>query len=358
MPDTIRVLVVDDSALMRTLITEMLSAADGIEVVGTAKTGLEAITKAQKLAPDVVTLDVEMPELGGIEALRHIMRKTNSKVIMLSGISSADVTYEALASGAIDFIAKPSGTFSPDIGKVSGELIEKIRVASSVEATQLRVKRITRARRPEPPRATAKNGAAIAVIIGSSTGGPAAVERVLSDLPPDIPAACLVVQHLPVGFSDSFARRLGRFSQLDVRQGGAGDKVQPGVAYVAPAGQHMTVVERPTMGAVIRLDSSPPISGLRPAADRTMESAANVYGQDAIGVLLTGMGSDGALGMVQIKRQGGYNIAQDEQTCVVYGMPRAAVERGVVDRVVPLQDIAAEIRKAVATRKRRERDGR
>lgn len=357
MQDNIRVLVVDDSALMRTLISEMIAREPGIEVVGTARTGLEAISAAGRLSPDVMTLDVEMPELGGVEALRHIMRKSPTKVIMLSGVNSADVTYEALASGAVDFIAKPSGTFSPDIASVGAELIAKIRVAADVDVSHLAeshpkgkapAERRTHLGRARPSRVVA---------IAASTGGPAAVERVIAGLPADLPAACLVVQHLPVGFSSSFAKRLDRFSSLEVRHADAGDKITPGVVYVAPAGHHMTVADRPTMGPVIRLDTGPSISGLRPAADRTMQSAAEVYREDVVGVVLTGMGNDGAVGMAQIKGNGGFTIAQDKDTCVVYGMPRAAAERGVVDKVVPLQHVATEIRKAVA-KEVRARDGR
>lgn len=356
MPDTIKILVVDDSALMRTLISEILSSDPEMEVVGTARTGLEAISKAAKLSPDVITLDIEMPQLGGLEALRHIMRKSPTKVIMLSGVRSADVTYEALASGAVDFIAKPAGTFSPNISEVADELLSKIRVAAQVDVDSLPTNGAKREVSAEPkPHVTAAELTKI-VAMGSSTGGPAAVERILAALPRDLPAACLVVQHLPVGFSDSFSKRLGRFSDLEVRGGETGDKVLPGVVYVAPAGHHMTVALRPTLGPVIRLDTNPAISGLRPAADRTMESVAKVYGRHAIGVLLTGMGSDGATGMLQIKDHGGFTIAQDERTCVVYGMPRAAVERGAVDCVLPLNKIASEIRRAV-TRKVQVGDG-
>jgi len=331
---------------MRTLITEMLAREPGIEVVGTAKTGLEAISAAGKLKPDVMTLDVEMPELGGIEALRHIMRKSPTKIIMLSGVDSAEVTYEALSRGAVDFVVKPSGSFSADIGTISKALVSKIRMAASVDVKRLGASGPAVARPPQR-REAHDDGSSKVVAIAASTGGPAAVERVLAGLPADFPAACLVVQHLPVGFSESFATRLNRLSALDVRHADAGDKVRSGVVYVAPAGKHMTVADRPTMGPVIRLDSEPPISGLRPAADRTMGSVADTYRARAIGVVLTGMGSDGALGMARIRDNGGYTIAQDQETSVVYGMPRAAAQRGAVDRVLPLSKIANEIRAAV-----------
>ncbi len=347
MQHNIRVLVVDDSALMRTLISEMLAREPGIEVVGTAKTGLEAISAAGKLAPDVMTLDVEMPELGGVEALRHIMRKSPTKVIMLSGVNSADVTYDALSRGAVDFIVKPSGTFSPDIASISKDLVSKIRMAAAVKVEQLPTSEPAKEAPRFPRRVAHEEPSSKLVAIAASTGGPAAVERVLADLPLDLPAACVVVQHLPVGFSESFARRLNRLSALDVRHAEAGDRVQAGVVYVAPAGKHMTVADRPTMGPVIRLDTEPPVFGLRPAADRTMKSVAETFRSRAVGVVLTGMGSDGALGMIQIKGNGGFTIAQDKETSVVYGMPRAAAERGAVDRVVPLNKVANEIRTAV-----------
>lgn len=348
MPSAIRVLVVDDSALMRTLISEMLAAAEGIEVAGIARTGVEAIAKTEELLPDVITLDVEMPELSGVEALRHIRRKSSAKVIMVSGANSADVTYEALSAGAIDFIPKPSGTFSPDIADIADELISKIRVAAEVDTSHLATPAVVEPPKARPKPAVAGEAPSKVVVIGASTGGPAAVERVMAALPHDLEAAAVVVQHLPVGFSTSFAKRLSRFSSLEIRHAENGDKVRQGVAYVAPAGQHMTIVSRPTMGLVVRLDSTAPILGVRPAADRTMESVAEATGDSTIGVLLTGMGSDGAFGMASIKNKGGRTIAQDEKTCVVYGMPRAAIERGVVDKVVPLQNVAAEIRRAVA----------
>ncbi len=355
MQTAIRVLVVDDSALMRALISEIVSADPKIEVVGTARNGVEAIAKVEKLAPDVVTLDVEMPELGGLAALRRIMRKSPTKVVMLSGVDAADVTYEALSSGAVDFVAKPAGPFSPNIAEVADELLSKIHVAAQANLRPLRARRETeraKGARRQAAKAPRDRGAKAPelriVAIGASTGGPAAVETVLSGLPADLPAACLVVQHLPAGFSSAFTRRLGRFGRLEVREGKTGDKVVPGVVYVAPAGLHMTVADRPTLGPVIRLDQTPAISGLRPSADRTMESVAKVSGAGSIGVLLTGMGSDGAAGMRTIKQAGGLTIAQDEETSVIYGMPRAAVEDGVVDRVVPLSKVASEIRVALA----------
>lgn len=345
----IKVLVVDDSALMRTVITEILASDPAVNIVGVARTGVEAVSKAASLKPDVITLDIEMPELSGLEALRHIMRKSPTKVIMISGLSTADVTYEALSSGAVDFIAKPAGTFSPNMSNVADELIEKVHVAAGVDVTRLHTadQGAPKHEQAKPPAVKRSEILSKTVAIASSTGGPAAVERIVAELPGDLPAACLIVQHLPVGFSNSFTKRLDQKGQLEVRAGEAGDKVRPGVVYVAPAGHHMTVANRPTMGPVIRLDQSRPISGLRPAADRTMESVADVYGEKAIGVVLTGMGSDGAIGLWSIKRAGGYTMAQDEETSVVYGMPKAAVDHGAVDRIVPIYHVAAEIRKAV-----------
>ncbi|RJQ55150.1 MAG: chemotaxis response regulator protein-glutamate methylesterase [Actinobacteria bacterium] len=350
MVDPIKVLIVDDSALMRTVIGEILDSDRSIEIVGTARTGLEAIDKAAALSPDVVTLDIEMPELGGLEALGHIMRRSPTRVIMLSGLNTAEVTYEALSKGAVDFISKPSGPFSPNLHDIADELLSKVHAAADVNLAALprNGERPSVASAPAARKGRGRDaGSSKIVAIGSSTGGPAAVERVLAEIPDEFDAAVLVIQHLPVGFSDSFVKRLARMVSLDVTSGETGQRVSGGRVYVAPAGSHMTVTRRPSMGPVIQLDSSMAISGVRPAADRTMESVARVYGERAVGVLLTGMGSDGAMGMQRIKENGGVTIAQDEKSCIVYGMPRAAVERGVVDKVVPLHRIAGEIRRAV-----------
>jgi two-component system chemotaxis response regulator CheB len=353
-------MVVDDSALMRRLISDLLESDDGIEVVGTARDGQEAVEKVATLRPDVITLDVEMPRLNGLEALSQIMQQFPTPVVMLTGLGDADVALEAMERGAVEFVVKPSGTISVDLYKIREELIRKVRLARLANLRKLtRLPAPASVIPPPVPAAGRKRSEQHAVIIAASTGGPRAVEHVLAALPGDLPATVLVVQHMPAGFTRSFAQRLDQRSALRVQEAEEGDRVTAGHAFVAPGGYHMRVrpgsrnsgsILSSSKGSIVRLDDSAPIGGLRPAADITMIDVAEVYGIGSVGVVLTGMGSDGARGIQQIKAAGGVVIAQDQETSVVYGMPRAAARTGVVDQVLPLSDIPAAIVRAVTRR--------
>ncbi len=339
----IRVLVVDDSAFMRKLISDMLDAAADISVVGTARDGDEALEKVRTLSVDVVTLDVEMPRMDGLEALSRIMESNPTPCVMLSAHTrvGAKTTLDAMDSGAFDFVLKPSGTISLDIEKIRGELIAKIRAASKVDPEVLKTRE--RAAPAVPREGWVRVGASKAVVtIGASTGGPRAISEILPRLPGDFPASILIVQHMPVGFTRSFAERLDEESQLTVREARDGDPISPGQVLIGRAGVHLEVAPNKG-GEVVRLTKSPPRLGVRPSADVMMASAARIYGSRTLGVVLTGMGKDGRDGVKAIKRSKGMTIAEDESTCVVFGMPKAAISTGCVDEVVPLGRIPETI---------------
>ena len=349
MCSAIRVLVVDDSALVRQMLCRALSADPDIEIVGTAGTGLEAITRAAELRPDVITLDIHMPELTGLEALPQIVKTTPARVVMLTAVEDPDTAYEALDLGATDFVVKPRQGLASSLSDVADVLLRKIKIAYRVPPERRlaggeapREGGAARAGSPARPGArTLKKVVAIA----ASTGGPPALEVVFSELTADVPAAFVIVQHLPAGFAESFARRLARITDIGFDMAANGTVLQQGMAYLAPHGTH-TLVEGLGMPR-LRLDSSPPLHSVRPAADPLFESVAVRFGDKAVGVVLTGMGVDGAKGMRAIRDAGGTTIAQDEGTSVVWGMPGAAVRVGAAARVLPLASVAREIRRAV-----------
>ncbi len=358
----IRVLVVDDSAFMRILISDMLNSEQGIEVAGVAKDGLECIEKMKELSPDVITMDVEMPRMNGLEALKRIMRESKEsksshphphphpQVVMLSGITAknADVTVEALANGAFDFVLKPSGTLSLDIEKVREELIAKIKCAAESRYGSVGAPGGFRRSEREPGggRDRGRGGGGVrsrrVIVIGASTGGPRSLVEIFSRLPV-LPAGILVVQHMPPYFTSSLARRLDKHSEWEVREAAEGDEIKDGIALVAPGDLHMTV----NGSGTIHLNRGPPVNAIRPSVDVTMESVARSYGSNSLGVLLTGMGKDGAEGMRAIKEHGGMTITSDEHTSIIFGMPREAIKRGCVDMVLPLHEIAGAITEAV-----------
>ncbi len=347
----VQVLVVDDSALMRKLISDLLESDPRIEVMDTARDGVEAVEKVAALHPDVVTMDIQMPRMSGLEALSHIMSQCPTPVVMLTGLTDPQMAIEALERGAVDFVVKPSGTISVDIYKVRQELIEKVKLATLVNLRKVapRVEPTARPPLPPPPAPppTLGEGSPIpaggrAVAIGASAGGPRTLDYLLGRLPAGLPAPVLVVQHMPSGFTRSFAQRLNERSLLAVKEAEDGDIVRPGQAYIAPGDHHM-LVEKRSGREIIRLDQSLRVKGLRPAVDVTLCSVAEAYGTGSIGVILTGMGSDGTEGLQAIKERGGITIAQDKATSVIYGMPRAAVKSGCVDKVLPLDEIPEEI---------------
>lgn len=339
----IRVLVVDDSILMRTFVSDMLNVPGEISVIGTAKNGIEAIEKTKDLSPDVITMDVEMPKMDGIAAVRAIMKEKPTPVIMLSAVTQQGAlqTMRALSAGAVDFIPKPSGSISLDIEKVRASLIEKIRIACHLDRSRLCSWPEAQERQKSPARAQVR--AKKVVVIASSTGGPSALERVLTRIPGDIKAGILVVQHMPAGFTRSLSERLNKLSDIEVKEAGAGDQIIEGRALLAPGNYHMFVRGGIAGSKIVGLNQDPPVHRVRPAADVTMRSVVPAFGSNVLGVVLTGMGSDGAFGLKEIKDHGGRTIACDEKTCVVFGMPKAAIELGCVDKIAPLDNIAEEI---------------
>jgi two-component system chemotaxis response regulator CheB len=343
---SIRVLVVDDSALVRQIVTHVLSEAPRVEVVGTARNGVEAVAAVRKLMPDVVTLDIQMPEMDGLEALKHIIRDSSARVVMLSSLDDPETTYKALETGAVEFIAKPREGLASSMDRLSGELVRAVRTAYAISPDK-RLTPVPPVAAVEPPADRSPSDPIQLVVIASSTGGPLALERVFAGLRSDAPAAFLVVQHLPAGFSGSFAARLARVAGFPVVEAADGMRVSAGVGYIAPYGTHMKVSGAPAHATTIQLVDGPTLHGLKPSADPLFESAAEAYGSAVTGVVLTGMGSDGALGMVAIRAAGGTTVAQDEDTSVVWGMPGAAVHLGAAQYVVPIDRVAVEVRRTL-----------
>jgi two-component system, chemotaxis family, protein-glutamate methylesterase/glutaminase len=330
---SVRVLVVDDSALMRKLIPQMLAADDSIEVVGTAMDGTFCLRKIEELKPNVVTLDLKMPEMDGIDTLKEIMRRDPVPVIVFSSHSTegASVTMKALALGAFDFVSKPKDA-SAHMAETAKELIAKVKAAAECKLNPRMMPGIL----PKLQKGTAPAGAPTRIVaIGVSTGGPQALEYLLSQLPGDFPGSIVIVQHMPDGFTDMFARRLDELSPLRVKEAQSGDTLQPGRVLICPGSRHMKVKRLP-MGDVVVLSDEPRVNGHRPSVDVLLHSVAEEFRSHAIGVLMTGMGDDGAEGLGAIKKEGGMTIAQSEESCVVYGMPKAAIERGYAARVVGL----------------------
>ncbi len=346
----IRVLVVDDSAFMRKVISDIVNQAPGLEVVGIARDGADALKKIQDLKPDVITMDIEMPVLDGMSALEKIMQNNPVPVIMLSSLTreGAEKTMKALELGAVDFIAKPSGQISLDIDKIQNQLVEKIFIAADTKNKIANISTSPRPIReivPNLPRSKINldhKQLNKIVLIGTSTGGPKALQEVIPTLPASIDAAIMIVQHMPPGFTKSLAERLDSISRIKVKEAEQGEKVVPGCAYIAPGDSHMLVKSHgfgQERSLNIVLDKSPPRGGHRPSVDNMMESAAEQFWAHMVGVIMTGMGSDGAEGIKEIKGKKGKNIAEDKSSCIVYGMPKAAAETGTVDKVVPLNEI-------------------
>jgi two-component system, chemotaxis family, protein-glutamate methylesterase/glutaminase len=341
--NTTRVLVVDDSAFARASLTRMLSSDKTIEIIGQAHDGIEAIAMTAELKPDVVTLDVTMPNMDGITALGHIMTKYPTPVVMVSALTGEQTkaTIEALELGAVDFFLKASNSGGAARDGTPAALIEKVKLASSTVASRL--SRNGAAKRPARRRPTVSNGTRVGmkkvIVIGSSTGGPRALTQVMPFLPADLSATILVVQHMPEGFTKSMSERLDQMSEFSVKEASLNDRLEPGKAFVAPGDYHMTV----SRDGVIDLNQGPPVWGVRPAVDITMESVARAYGGSTIGVILTGMGTDGTAGTGQIKAAGGKIAVEDESTCAVYGMPKSVVSAGNADHIVPISSIAETI---------------
>ena len=396
----IRVLIADDSAFMRKVLSDMFASQPDFEVVGTARNGQEVVEKTRELSPDLVTLDVNMPVMDGLEALDIIMKEHPIPVVMLSSLTQkgTEQTVKALALGAVDFISKAGGSIS-SIDGITGEILEKCRAAAKAHAIKSLaapakaapgppvMKRISLPLRqgykppepapnkpPEPiapanPYAVKRNnpllkrnanppvppnkpsailmkemgrGAEKLVVIGTSTGGPQALQNVITRLPGNLPCGVVVVQHMPAGFTKALAERLNTISEIAVKEAEDGESIRPGHVYIAPGNYHLRIKN----GTQIVLGQDPPVGNHRPAVN-VMFSSVAALGRKLVAVIMTGMGCDGCDGMREIKEAGGYSIAQDEPTCVVYGMPKAVVDAGLADEIKPVQNIAQAIVEAV-----------
>ncbi len=337
MTQPVRVLVVDDSALMRKLIPKILERDNSIQVVGTAMDGNFGLKKVEELAPQVITLDLEMPGMNGIDTLKEIMRRWRLPVIVVSSHSTAGaaITLKALGLGAFDFVAKPDDV-SARMPEIAAELIGKIKAAAQSNGFRPQLA-------PEGTRAiktTARSAATPTrvIAIGVSTGGPNALQYLLSQLPPEFPGSILIVQHMPHGFTEMFAKRLDETCSVRVKEAQSGDLLVAGRVLICPGNRHLKVKKLP-LGNVAVLADEAAVHGHRPSVDVLFRSVAEEFGSQAIAVIMTGMGDDGASGMGAVRAAGGMTIAQSEESCVVFGMPKAAIDRGYVTRVVHLEDL-------------------
>jgi two-component system chemotaxis response regulator CheB len=349
-PKKIRVLIVDDSALMRKVLNEILSSDPEIEVIGTARDGEDGINKAIELEPDVITMDINMPGMDGLTALQYIVSQGICPVIMVSSLTQegALATFEALELGAFDYVAKPGGTISLNLKKISDEIIEKVKVAGR-EGVLGRIRRRLKRTAEHRVEVTKKSKALPtgevrkAVAIGVSTGGPKTLMEILPELPPDLDAAMFIVQHMPSNFTASFAKRLDQYSQIAIKEAEAGDIVTNNSGYLGKGGYHLLLRrDRTNEDIRIRLSTKPEHLFV-PSVNVMMESVLEAFGSNTVGVLLTGMGDDGADAMVKIKNAGGITIAESEETAIVFGMPKEAIERGGADIIAPSYKIAEEI---------------
>ena len=367
-----KLLVVDDSAFMRKLISDFFSDHRHIEVIGAARNGKDAIKKIEQLKPDVVTMDVEMPEMNGMEALKEIMQKYPLPVIMLSSTTKrgAENTLMAMEYGAVDFVAKPSGSISLDLHKIKDELVRKVEEASKVTVSKLKkpFRKSTVAgqeiRHPfnnEESKSLLKPTVNIdipikktewsktskkIILIGTSTGGPRALQEVITKIPANVGAPILIVQHMPAGFTKSLAARLDQLSEIHVKEAEQGDLLQKGTAYIAPGGYHLKLRKVGSSFAVVLDNQEPPRAGHRPSVDVMFEDVSQYSEFDKIAVIMTGMGYDGSKGLISLKKTGNVMaIAESAETCIVYGMPKAAVETQLVDEVADVDDIAQTIMK-------------
>jgi two-component system, chemotaxis family, protein-glutamate methylesterase/glutaminase len=337
----VKVLIVDDSVFMRTVIRDMLSKDSSLEIVGTASNGLDALEKIKLLQPDIITLDIEMPKMNGLEVLKELqLIKKRPKVLMLSSLTSkdAEMTHEAIRLGADDFMLKP--TDLPHVREISEELVVKIKHLLTLHTPII------------PHNLPTRTGVADrVVIIGSSAGGPPMLDTLLAMLPADLPAGVVVTQHMPVGFTAPLAERFNRIATMPVKESENGDIIETGKILLSKAGVHTVIsgVIDPNgkkAGRIVH-SNSPPLHGVRPAVDKTFESAAQVYGKNVVAVVLSGMGNDAGEGAAAIKKAGGVSLICDEKDCLVYGMARSAIAKNAVDQVLPLKKLAHEIERAV-----------
>ncbi|MFN6991927.1 MAG: chemotaxis response regulator protein-glutamate methylesterase [Fervidobacterium sp.] len=336
----IKVMIVDDSPFMRMILKDVIDQQPDIQVVAVAKDGMEAVELALKYKPDVITMDVEMPKLNGIEALKEIMKRSPTRVIMVSSLTEegAEITILALELGAVDFITKPSGSVSMDFRKMGPELVQKIRDAMKVD-----LNRIFLNRKPSSTLRIKSIVSSKIVVIGSSTGGPRSLDLVIPPLPKDFPAPILLVQHMPPGFTKSLAQRLDRISNLSVKEAEEGDELKSGWVYVAPGDFHMGIKHQDRKSIIYLDKKTEKINNVRPAVDYTLDKVAEIYKEKTVAVILTGMGKDGTKGAFKVKFFKGTVIAESAETCVVYGMPKSVVDEGYADFVLPADKIPEKL---------------
>lgn len=339
MPETVRVLVVDDSALMRKLIPQIIESDSSIQVVGTAMDGNFGLKKIEELKPQVVTLDLEMPGMGGLDMLKEIMRRYQLPVIVVSSHSTAgaSVTLKALSMGAFDFVAKPRDV-SARMPEIARDLIGKIKAAAQSRGVHIPAVPGTLQINPKVAPDSKKQPTRF-IAIGVSTGGPQALQYVLAQFPADFPGTIVIVQHMPEGFTEMFARRLDEICAIKVKEAQSGDLLLPGRVLIAPGNRHIRMKRLP-LGNVVVLSDDAKVNGHRPSVDVLFHSLAEDFGERGTAILMTGMGDDGADGMGMVKSAGGLTIAQSEDSCVVFGMPKAAIERGYADCVIELEALA------------------
>ncbi len=343
---SIKVLIVDDSALVRKLLTEILSSDPQIEVIGSAPDPIIAVRKIQTLKPDVITLDIEMPKMDGLTFLGKLMKLNPMPVLMFSSLTQggAEATVKALSLGAIDFITKPRIRLTESMDELRSEITTKVKAAATAKLKKAiapvltvppkyGIDEVLAANRVPP----AQDGEKV-LVIGASTGGTVAIEQILNKLPKDAPPT-LIVQHMPPLFTKSFAQRVNGLTEMEVVEAKDNDRLKQGTALIAPGGMHM-ILNKGQKDYYVTVKDGPPVNRHKPSVDVLFRSAANTLGKNAIGVILTGMGDDGARGLREMKNAGAFTIAQDEETCVVFGMPKVAIEMGGVEKILPLGSIA------------------
>ena len=348
---TIRVLVIDDSALVRELLTRILEQEPGIEVIGTAMDPIYAIKMIKSQKPDVITLDLEMPRMDGLTFLRKLMSVYPLPVVVVSSLAKkgSKATLEALELGALDFVTKPAAGLSKGLEEMGMEIVQKVNNAADVNVNKLRQQarkgrmseKSPSSREDKPAQQVVVRRTDRVVAIGASTGGTVAVKEILQQLSANTPGV-IVVLHMPAGFTTSYAQSLNSSCRMKVKEAEDGDRISFGQAFIAPGGKHL-LLEKKSSGYIIRLDNGPPVNRHRPSVDKTFFSVAEESSPDSMGLILTGMGGDGARGLKAMHDQGSPTLAQDEETSIVYGMPRQAVELGAVDRILPLGEMAAAI---------------
>lgn len=351
----IRALIVDDSAFMRKSLSIILESDEELEIIGTAKDGLEGYEMAKSLKPDIITLDIEMPRMDGLTALKKIMSDCPTSVIMVSSLTTegADSTIKALELGAVDFIPKEMSFVSVNIANIKEDLLSKIKTIARSKSVYNRLRRIQKFAPKREIVTQLKTPKTLPVIgyksvaLGISTGGPLSLQKLIPKIKPNLGIPIFIVQHMPPKFTKSLADRLNAMSPLEVREAENGEEVKPNTVYIAPGGFHMVIAKDASNHNKIEITENPSNTLHRPAVDVMMNSVIDIYGKHTMGIIMTGMGKDGLLAVKRLKGIGGYCLAQDEESCVVYGMPKAIVDGGFADVIAPLTEICNVINKAV-----------